>query len=82
MTRSAREKIFGILALLCALFFLFRGLWVRHKVFQERDAVVYYQVGDLGLIIDATFSGVERHDDRLISTYDRAQGAGRRACPT
>ena len=39
-------------------------------------------IGELDLLIDATFSGVVRRDGRLFSTYDRSAPPQRRECPT
>jgi len=42
----------------------------------------FESIGELDLLMDATFSGVVRRDGRLFSTYDRSAPPQRRECPT
>lgn len=79
----------NILRVLCAFFFLilsvgllFAGLVKSHKVFESEDALMYHKVRDWRLVIDATFSGVNIKNGKIITNYDRSQKIGKRACPT
>ena len=42
----------------------------------------FLRVSERQMTIDATFHGVDRRDGRLITTYDRLAGPGKRPCPT
>lgn len=42
----------------------------------------YVRLSDKQLVVDSTFGGVALKDGQLYSTYDRAAGGGKRACPT
>ena len=44
--------------------------------------IITETIGEAQLIVDATFTGVVRKGDRLMTQYDRTKPAGRRACPT
>ncbi|MFH0946967.1 MAG: hypothetical protein V2A76_17385 [Planctomycetota bacterium] len=44
--------------------------------------VPFELISDRQLIIDATFTGVVRRGEWLISTYDRSQPRKKQACPT
>jgi hypothetical protein len=44
--------------------------------------IVVEKISEAQLVIDATFTGVLRKGDKLVTQYDRSQPAGRRACPT
>lgn len=80
-----RQISIGILVL--AMLLLAGGMIRSHKVY-ETEATdfginLYHRVSDRGLIIDATFSGVDRRDDGLLyTTYDRSAPPVKRACPT
>ena len=76
---------FGVV-LTIALVFLIVGSVRSHKVL-DKDAedfgfLAYYKISERQLVIDATFSGVARRGTQLISTYDRSEPRGKRACPT
>ena len=62
------------------------GLAVTRRVYEADSAgwgmQVFQDISDRQLTIDATFGGVARRDGRLVSTYDRTDTRGKRACPT
>ena len=44
--------------------------------------VPFELISDQELVIDATFTGVVRRGEMLVSTYDRSQPRKKQACPT
>lgn len=44
--------------------------------------VPFELISDQELVIDATFTGVVRRGELLVSTYDRSQPRKKQACPT
>lgn len=44
--------------------------------------LTFTKTGERQMVIDTTFSGVDRREGRLYSTYDRLAEHGKRSCPT
>jgi len=44
--------------------------------------IITQTISEAQLVIDATFTGVLRKGDKLVTQYDRSKPGGRRACPT
>lgn len=86
MTRTAKERIAAVLLIVMAVVLLLSGGMRSYKVYdrggEEFGLLTFTPVSDLDLVIDATFSGVERKGDRLYTTYDRSEPRGKRSCPT
>jgi hypothetical protein len=86
MNRARFEKATGWAVLAAALVLIVLGLARAHKVYAadsgEFGILVFERIPDRQLVVDATFSGVVRRDDRLFSTYDRSQVRGKQTCPT
>ena len=61
-----------------------RSVPVYDEDVAEDDFAIYDDISEIDLTRDATFGGVIRSAStgRLITTYDRSQPVGRRACPT
>jgi len=83
------RRIVAFSCLCLALLLILVGLARSHKVYdrvegemQEFGILTYQRVTDLQLVIDATFSGVLREGNRLVSTYDRSMPRGKQSCPT
>ncbi|HOH28571.1 MAG TPA: hypothetical protein PLC40_02755, partial [Candidatus Hydrogenedentes bacterium] len=76
----------AVILLVMALLLLLAGGMRSYKVYdrsgEEFGLLTFTSVSDLDLVIDATFSGVERKGDRLYTTYDRSEPRSKRACPT
>ena len=79
----------GLLTLAAALALLAAGAFRRHALYDSGAAEfgiasVATNIAERAMVIDATFSGVERRaDGRLYSTYDRTQPLGaKKPCPT
>ena len=74
------------LLLLLSVVLLGIGALRRRDVFDpesaKRGIELCDPISDRQMTIDATFSGVERRDGRLYSTYDRTVKRAKRACPT
>lgn len=77
----------------CAVLLISIGLMTgagmrKFRAYREdvpaEEIVFYDKVLEPSLVEDSTFAGVRRSEitGRLISTYDRTQPKGRRACPT
>jgi len=85
MKRSIRSSA-AIAGLVIAFGLLLLGFRTSQKIYEpgedEFGIQVFHKIPDRDLVIDATFSGVLREDGRLVTTYDRSQGVGKRACPT
>ncbi|MCP4643953.1 MAG: hypothetical protein GY851_26155 [bacterium] len=85
---SKTRRAVGVLALLIAIGLIVGGARVSYEVHDDDEMAAafgldtYTEVSERELVIDATFSGVTRRDGKLYSTYDRALGAVKRACPT
>ena len=84
--RKTIERAVAIALLILACAFLLAGAVLRHKVYDaEADdfgVPAFLRISERQLVIDSTFSGVERKGDRLYSTYDRSQPRAKRSCPT
>ena len=74
------------LLLLLSVVLLGVGAFRRRDVYdpesEKRGVDLCDPVSDRQMTIDATFSGVERRNGRLYSTYDRTVKRAKRACPT
>lgn len=59
---------------------------VHHKIYAEAAKKtgldLFQEISEIKLTDDATFSGVESHEGKLYSTYDRTKAREKRACPT
>ena len=82
-------KIGGFVILAAALSLLVAGFHRQHALYDPGAAEfgiasVATNIAERAMVIDATFSGVERRaDGRLYSTYDRTKPLGsKQACPT
>jgi len=86
MNRRRMELIGGCFGLAVALVLLAAGFTHTRKVYDQDSleyGVLFFQrISDRQLVVDATFSGVVRHEGRLISTYDRTVARGKQPCPT
>lgn len=86
MSRTAKERIAAAILLTVAVLFLLVGGMRSYKVYDRNTETFgllkFTSISDAELVIDATFSGVERKGDRLYSTYDRSEPRGKRSCPT
>ena len=73
-------------ALVVSLVLLLVGARRQHKVYEaetgEVGLLTVHRISDRQLVVDATFTGVERRGRRLYSVYDRSQPQGKRSCPT
>ena len=77
-------------ALVLALTLLGAGLTMTRKVYeQEQESgedefgmLIFHRIPERTIVEDATFGGVRRIDGKLVSTYDRTAGGGKRPCPT
>ena len=80
-----RALIGGLLFIL-ALVFLTAGMVCRHKVYDPASGdfgvMVFDRITERDLVVDTTFGGVTLYEGKLISTYDRSAGPGKRTCPT
>jgi len=86
MRIGALRKTLAAAAVLAAVVLLGLGLRRNHKIY-EPDAgqvglAAFTFIGERQLVIDTTFSGVQRRGHRLVSTYDRSAPRGKRTCPT
>lgn len=86
MRRVTKERIAAALVMAVAVLLLLAGAARTHRVYDENTEefglLSFTRISDAELVIDATFSGVERKGDRFYSTYDRSEPRGKRACPT
>lgn len=88
MTRRKpnNKKIIAVAVLVIALALLLMGSLRTHKVYEtdteEFGLLTFYRINEFQMVVDATFHGVAREDERLYSTYDRSQPRGKSACPT
>lgn len=86
MSRTGKERIIAALLLGLAALLLLAGSMRTHKVYNRGGAefglLSFTRISDGQMVVDATFSGVERQGDRLYSTYDRSEPRGKRTCPT
>ena len=82
------QRIVTAAAIVTAMLLLAVGLWRTHKVYDRKDAfaefglLTFTRLPDRNLVVDATFTGVQRTGDKLYSTYDRLAPRGKKACPT
>jgi hypothetical protein len=81
-----KRKIIAVAVLIVALSLLLAGSIRTHKVYEsdteEFGLLTFYRINEFQMVVDATFHGVVREEDRLYSTYDRSQPRGKSACPT
>lgn len=86
MRRVTKERIAAALFLGMAALLLLAGAVRTHQVYdqstEEFGLLSFTRISDGALVVDATFSGVERRGSRLYSTYDRSEPRGKRTCPT
>ncbi len=86
MQRRKIEILLSSILLVVAIGLLAMGFVHTHKVYdQDTESfgiVSFVRISEANMIVDATFSGVTRREDRLYSTYDRTETRGKRACPT
>ena len=86
MRRTTKERIAAALLLSMAALLLLAGTVRTHQVYdqdtEEFGLVTFSRVSDAGLVVDATFSGVERRGGRLYTLYDRSVPRGKQTCPT
>lgn len=80
------KKIIAAAGVVVALVLLVLGSIRTHKVYEsdteEFGLLTFYRISEFQMVVDATFHGVAREEDRLYSTYDRSQPRGKSACPT
>ncbi len=75
-------------ALVLALTLLGAGLTMTRKVYEHESGedefgmLIFHRIPERTIVEDATFGGVRRIDGKLVSTYDRTAGGGKRPCPT
>lgn len=48
----------------------------------EPPKVIPNEISDVDLVVNATFTGIVKHDGTLFWTYDPTEKRGKRACPT
>ena len=87
IVRQPRPLLASLAVLLGALLLLAGSRMRSHRVYEPGEDLfgmaIFTRVSESRLVEDATFGGATRMDDgRLVTTYDRAAPAGRRACPT
>jgi len=86
MKKFLNRKVIAAAVLIIALALLLAGSIRTHKVYEsdteEFGLLTFYRINEFHMVVDATFHGVAREDDRLYSTYDRSQPRGKSACPT
>lgn len=80
------KKIIAAAGVVVALVLLVLGSIRTHKVYEsdteEFGLLTFYRISEFQMVVDSTFHGVSRENDRLYSTYDRSQPRGKTACPT
>ena len=85
---SLVRKIVAIAIIIIAVVMLVVAEARTYKVYDddpmaaEFGLLTFKKISELELVIDATFTGTTRRDDKLYSTYDRTQARGKKACPT
>lgn len=78
----------GFFVCLAGLAMVFSTLYWEYRVYEPEahriGPAAFFRISQVALVVDSTFSGITRAatDGRLVSTYDRSQPQGRRACPT
>ena len=85
MKNQRLQKILLFAVVLAALALLAIGSLKKHAILDhvQEAAAAPLKISDKQLIVDATFSGVQRKDGKLVSTYDRAAPKqGKQDCPT
>lgn len=86
MNADSKRKLSAIVALAIAFGFVLAGAARTHRAYtQDGDTfglLTFDKVSERQLVVDSTFTGVERRNGRLFSTYDRTVERGKRACPT
>lgn len=86
MKNKTIRTIITALVFLITIGFLIVGMTRTHKVydpdFREFALDIHEIITERQLVIDATFSGTQRQEGKLYSTYDRSEDIGKRACPT
>ena len=80
------QKIFAIAGITVALALLIVGILRSHKIYEtdteDFGIPTFYRIGELQMVVDATFQGVVRKGEKFYSTYDRSKPRGKSACPT
>lgn len=83
---SPKIKLLSYILFALAIILIIIGSLISYKVYDKETKdfgiISFYKIKDMQLVIDSTFSGTIKKGDKLYSTYDRSQPAGRRACPT
>jgi hypothetical protein len=83
--RAIREKAVASIILLAAIVLVAAGSVRVQKVYDPQTEAfglaAFMRIHDRDLVADATFTGVERRDGKLYSTYDRSRPHGKRSCP-
>lgn len=86
MRRVVKERIAAAILLSVAALLLIIGGLRTHKIYdsstEEFGLLSFTRISDADMVIDTTFSGIEKKKDRLYTTYDRSQPRGKRSCPT
>jgi len=93
LLRPALSRLLAVLLLAASIALIDAGRSVTHEVRlwgSEEEAELMgfrtfqvFDVTEVQLLFDSTFSGVFREEGFLCSTYDRSQPlAGKQACPT
>jgi hypothetical protein len=82
------RKIATAAALVLALALIGAGLTMTRKVYEQESGedefgmLIFHRIPERAIVEDATFGGVRRIDGKLVTTYDRTAGGGKRPCPT
>lgn len=86
VSMELRKKAIAGFLLVVGAALLVIGAQQTRKVYKAEvrgyGVEVFDMVSEFELVEDATFSGVERDEGKLYSTYDRTAGKTKRACPT
>ena len=81
-----RNRVLAATVLVVAVALLGIGARGRHKVYDAKVADFGIQpftwVDDKQMVVDATFGGIELKGGKLVTTYNRLEAGGKRACPT
>jgi hypothetical protein len=86
MNIAAHRRRIAYALIAASLAMLVAGAARAFKVYEQEAGDFgiqgFTRVSDRQMVIDATFGGVARKGNRLLSTYDRLKPQGKRACPT
>ena len=76
----------SIALLIASLLLICLGSGRSFKVYENTTddwgIATFTRVHEAELIVDSTFSGIERKAGKLYTTYNRLEQGGKRACPT